>query len=122
VSEIGLVEMTRQRVRPSLGQMLSDTCPTCGGSGRVLSLESIEMRLERCLRRMRARSTEKRIELYLNPEVAFHMLSESAMRIVRLEKRFRTEIDVKDDPNLRREEFVARGSRKGEDLTYLMEP
>jgi ribonuclease G len=122
VSEIGLVEMTRQRVRPSLGQMLSDTCPTCGGSGRVLSLESIEMRLERCLRRLKARSTEKRIELYLNPEVAFHMLSESAMRIVRLEKRFRTEIDVKDDPNLRRDEFVARGSRKGEDLTYLMEP
>jgi ribonuclease G len=122
VSEIGLVEMTRQRVRPSLGQMLSDTCPTCGGSGRVLSLESIEMRLERCLRRMRGRSKENRIELYLNPEVAFHMLSESAMRIVRLEKRFRVEIDVKDDPNLRREEFVARSSRNGEALTYLMEP
>jgi len=50
------------------------------------------------------------------------MLSESAMRIVRLEKRFKTDIDVKDDPNLRREEFVARGCRKGEDLTYLMEP
>lgn len=122
VSEIGLVEMTRQRVRPSLGQMLSATCPTCGGSGRVLSLESIEMRLERCLRRMRGRSSEKRIELYLNPEVAFHMLSESAMRIVRLERRFKIEIDVKDDPNLRRDEFVARSSRTGEDLTYLMEP
>jgi ribonuclease G len=122
VSEMGLVEMTRQRVRPSLGQMLSDTCPTCGGSGRVLSLESIEMRMERCLRRLKSRSTEKRIELYLNPEVAFHMLSESAMRIVRMEKRFKIEMDVKDDPNLRREEFVARSSRTAEDLTYLMEP
>jgi ribonuclease G len=122
VSEMGLVEMTRQRVRPSLGQILSDTCPTCGGSGRVLSLESIEMRLERCLRRLKSRSTEKRIELYLNPEVAFHMLSESAMRIVRMEKRFRVEIDVKDDPNLRRDEFVARSSRNREDLSYLMEP
>jgi ribonuclease G len=122
VSEMGLVEMTRQRVRPSLGQMLSDTCPTCGGSGRVLSLESIEMRLERCLRRLKGRSNEKRVELFLNPEVAFHMLSESAMRIVRLERRFKVEIDVKDDPNLRRDEFVARSSRNGEDLTYLMEP
>jgi hypothetical protein len=44
------------------------------------------------------------------------------MRIVRLEKRFRMEIDVKDDPNLRREEFVARSSRRGEDLSHLMEP
>ena len=122
VSEIGLVEMTRQRVRPSMGQMLSDTCPTCGGSGRVLSLQSIEMRLERALRRMRARTKEKRIDLFVNPEAAFHLLSESAMRIVRLEKRFKMEIDVKDDPNLRREEFVARSGRRGEDLTHLMQP
>jgi ribonuclease G len=121
VSEMGLVEMTRQRVRPSLGQLLSETCQTCGGSGRSLSLESIEMRLERSLRRLRGRTSEKRIELYLNPELAFHMLSESARRIIRLEKRFKMEIDVKDDPSLRREEFVARSLRNREDLTYLMQ-
>jgi ribonuclease G len=120
VSEMGLVEMTRQRVRPSLAQLQSDTCPTCGGSGRVLSLKSIEMRLERALRRLRGRTKEKRIEVYLNPEAAFHMLSESAMRIVRLEKRFNMEIDVKDDPNLRRDEFTARSCRNGEDLTHLL--
>ena len=43
-------------------------------------------------------------------------------RIVRLEKRFKMEIDVKDDPNLRREEFVVRSSRRGEELTHLMQP
>jgi ribonuclease G len=121
VSEMGLVEMTRQRVRPSLGQLLSDTCPNCGGSGRVLSLVSIETRLERAMRRLKGRSKEKRIELYLNPEVAFHMLQEGAQRIIRLEKRFKLEIDVKDDPNLRRDEFVARSSRKGEDLSHLLQ-
>jgi ribonuclease G len=121
VSEMGLVEMTRQRVRPSLGQLLSETCPICGGSGRTLSLESIEMRLERALRRLRGRSSEKHVELYLNPELAFQMLSESARRIIRLEKRFRMEIDVKDDPSLRREEFVARSLRNGEDLTHFMQ-
>jgi ribonuclease G len=121
VSEMGLVEMTRQRVRPSLAQLQSDTCPTCGGSGRALSLESIEMRLERALRRLKGRSREKRIELYLNPELAFHMLQEGAQRIIRLEKRFKLEIDVKDDPNLRRDEFVARSSRNNEDLTRLLQ-
>ena len=121
VSEIGLVEMTRQRVRPSLMQFLGETCPSCGGSGRVLSLESIEMRIERLLKRMRTRCNEKRIELFLHPEVAFHMLSESARRIIRLEKRFKMEIDVKDDPNLRREEIYVRSSKTGEDLTFLTE-
>ena len=120
VSEIGLVEMTRQRVRPSLLQLLGETCPTCGGSGRVLSLKSIEGRVERHLRRLRARCREKRIEVFLNPEVAFHMLSESAHRIIRLERRFKMEIDVKDDPNLRRDEVLVRSSRTGEDLSHLI--
>ena len=120
VSEIGLVEMTRQRVRPSLLQLMGETCPTCGGSGRVLSLKSIEGRVERSLRRLNARCREKRIEVFLNPEVAFHMLSESAHRIIRLEKRFRMEIDVKDDPNLRRDEVLVRSSKTGEDLSHLI--
>jgi ribonuclease G len=120
VSEIGLVEMTRQRVRPSLLQLLGETCPTCGGSGRVLSLKSIEGRVERHLRRLRARCREKRIEVFLNPEVAFHMLSESAHRIIRLEKRFKMEIDVKDDPNLKRDEILVRSSKTGEDLSHLI--
>ncbi len=120
VSEIGLVEMTRQRVRPSLLQLLGETCPTCGGSGRVISLKSIEGRVERHLRRLRARCREKRIEVFLNPEVAFHMLSDSAHRIIRLEKRFRMEIDVKDDPNLRRDEVLVRSAKTGEDLSHLI--
>ena len=122
VSEMGLVEMTRQRVRPSLGQMLSETCPACSGAGRVLSLESIEMRLERMLKRLRARNSEKRLTVYLGPEVAFHMLSDRSRRIMRLEKQFGIEIDVKDDASLRRTDVVVRASRSGEDLTPLIEP
>jgi ribonuclease G len=121
VSEMGLVEMTRQRVRPSLGQMLSETCPACSGAGRVLSLESIEMRLERMLKRLRARNSEKRLTVYLGPEVAFHMLSDRSRRIMRLEKQFGIEIDVKDDASLRRTDVVVRASRSGEDLTPLIE-
>ncbi|MGQ9602806.1 MAG: Rne/Rng family ribonuclease [bacterium] len=121
VSEMGLVEMTRQRVRPSLNQILSEVCSCCNGSGLVLSLESIELKLERCLRRMVSRTNERKIEIFLNPEVAFHMLSENARRIVHLEKRFKLQVDVKDDPNLNRAEFVVRSLRNGEDLTPLVE-
>jgi ribonuclease G len=121
VSEIGLVEMTRQRVRPSLGQILSDTCPNCGGSGRVLSLESMEMRIERMLQRLKSRSSEKRIDIYLNPEVAFYMLSERSRRVMRLEKQFGIEIDVKDDAGLRRTDAVIRSSKTREDLSPLVE-
>jgi ribonuclease G len=47
VSELGLIEMTRQRVRPSLFQSLTEPCPHCGGSGRVFRPETVVRRVER---------------------------------------------------------------------------
>jgi hypothetical protein len=47
VSELGLIEMTRQRVRPSLWASQTTECPTCAGSGRVFKPEIVTRRLER---------------------------------------------------------------------------
>ena len=51
VSELGLVEMTRQRVRPSLWHSMTTDCPTCAGTGRVFTPEVVARRLERALKR-----------------------------------------------------------------------
>lgn len=45
-TRLGLVEMTRKRVRPSLGESLTTACPACGGRGRVLSPAEVAGRLE----------------------------------------------------------------------------
>src|SRR5206468_12267402 len=47
VSDLGLVEMTRQRVRPSLWQSMTIECPTCSGTGRVFRPEVVVRRMER---------------------------------------------------------------------------
>jgi hypothetical protein len=86
-----------------------------------LSLQSIEMRLERMLKRLKARTAEKRIEIYLSPEVAFHMLSDRSRRVLRLEKQFGMEIDLKDDASLKRTDVVVRSARTREDLSVLVE-
>lgn len=51
ISEFGLVEMTRKRTRESLEQVLLEPCPTCGGTGRVKSVETVAHELLRQLRR-----------------------------------------------------------------------
>ena len=56
VSELGLVEMTRQRVRPSLWHSMTTDCPTCAASGRVFTPEVVARRLERALKRAGARA------------------------------------------------------------------
>jgi len=70
VSDLGLVEMTRQRVRPSLFQTLTEICSHCGGAGRVYSPATVVRRVERSLNRIAAERKEKRIMVRLHPEVA----------------------------------------------------
>src|SRR5207248_2080822 len=52
VSDLGLIEMTRQRVRQSHYQSSTEACPTCNGTGRVLTPETIVRRMERSVKRM----------------------------------------------------------------------
>ncbi|UCF79311.1 MAG: Rne/Rng family ribonuclease [Candidatus Eiseniibacteriota bacterium] len=114
ISELGLVEMTRQRERPSLLHYFSEECPTCGGVGRVLSLESMSMRMERVLKRASVELGEKKLQLRVSPAVAVFLLEKRGPRLEQLEKRLGIEVDVVDDPSLGREDFkliLRRGHR-----------
>jgi ribonuclease G len=117
VSELGLVEMTRQRERPSLLHYFSEECPACGGVGRVLSLESMSMKIERMLKRAAAELGEKQIRLHVSPDVAVYLLEQRGARLERLEKRLGIELDIVDDPSLRREDLKILLKRGGKDVT-----
>ena len=76
VSDLGLVEMTRQRVRPSLFQTLTRSCEHCGGSGRTFTSPTVVRRVERSLKRAAASGNENAILVRVHPEVALHVLEE----------------------------------------------
>jgi ribonuclease G len=116
VSELGLIEMTRQRERSSLLHYYTEDCPHCGGLGKVPSPETMLVKLERALRRVAAMGDEKRITLRVNPEVALYFVEQEARRFAELEKRFKIQVDLKDDPQLKRGEMRVFNARK-QDLT-----
>jgi ribonuclease G len=116
VSDLGLIEMTRQRERSSLLHYYTEDCPSCGGLGKVPSPETMLVKLERAMRRVAALGTEKRITLRVAPEVALYFVEQEARRFGELEKRFSMEIDLKDDPALKRGEMRVLTARK-QDLT-----
>jgi len=122
VSELGLVEMTRQRERPSLLHYYSDDCPTCDGLGKILSLQSVSLKLERTLTRIGVNTQEKQIELRVSPEMAQYLFAETSERLARLEKKFKFEIDLRDDPRLRRSEIRVIFPRTNEDVTERFRP
>jgi ribonuclease G len=105
VSGLGLVEMSRQRVRPSLLSQLSDPCPYCTGTGKVLSMETTSNRIERLVQRISSATREKRLQIQANPTLALYLLEERGEQFRELCKALDLEINVLDDPTLHVEEF-----------------
>ena len=105
VSSLGLVEMTRQRVRPPLFHSLTDVCSSCGGAGRVYTPATVVRWIERSLRRAATSKEEKRIVVRVHPEVALRVVEEEPDFLRRLRKGTRLELDMRDDPLMRQDEF-----------------
>jgi ribonuclease G len=105
VSDLGLIEMTRQRVRPSLFQSLTSECTLCGGMGRVYTPATVVRRIERSLRRAASSNQEKQIVVRVHPEVALRVIEEEPGLLKRLRNRTRLRLDLRDDPLMRLDEF-----------------
>ena len=102
VSELGLIEMTRQRERSSLLHYYTEDCPHCDGLGKVPSPETMLVKLERAMRRVAVMGSEKKITVRVAPEVALFFVEQEGRRFAELEKRFRLRVELKDDPQLKR--------------------
>jgi len=117
VSELGLIEMTRQRVRPSLLQSMTASCPTCTGTGRVFRPEVVVRRMERSLKRVGADHKERQLAVRLHPEVALYLLEQEPNFLRQLEKQTGLELEVRDDPMMRLDEFRMMAKPAGRDVT-----
>jgi ribonuclease G len=105
VSDLGLVEVSRKRVRPSLLHFYSEECPYCKGTGKVLSFDSLATKIERWIRRVGTRTKESKIQLRVNSSLAVFLEEERKQFLEDLEKRYRMRIEIQDDPRLHREDF-----------------
>jgi ribonuclease G len=119
VSELGLVEMTRQRVRPSLWHSMTTDCPTCAGSGRVFTPEVVARRMERALRRAGHEHRERQLAVRLHPEVALYLLEEEPKLLQTLSKLTGIDLELRDDPMMRLDEFRLMSRPAGRDVTDL---
>ncbi len=105
VSDLGLVEMTRQRVRPAMSHYNSVNCPECKGMGRVLDENAIFARIERIIRRTGRKTLLPRIEVRVHPKRADYLLEEGFDRVAALENRYDLAVDVREDREMRMDDI-----------------
>ena len=100
ISAFGLLEMSRQRLRPSLVETSTQPCPHCGGTGSIRSTESTALYVLRSIEEegMRRRSAE--ICVYVPTTVALYILNQKRDSLVQLEARYAIRVLVAQDDAL----------------------
>jgi ribonuclease G len=105
-SELGLVEMTRQRTRESLNQRLCEPCPMCAGRGTVKAIATIGYEL---LRRIRREATMngplRELSANVHPDVASFLADHEPAALRELERELGIQITLRPAPTLQRDQF-----------------
>ncbi|WP_457669087.1 ribonuclease E [Thiolapillus sp.] len=97
ISRFGLMEMSRQRLRPSLGESAHQVCPRCDGQGHIRDVESLALSILRIIEEEALKENTGRVQAQLPVEVATFLLNEKRQPISEVEQRHK--IDVVLIPN-----------------------
>jgi ribonuclease G len=119
VSDLGLVEMTRQRVRASLWASMTMECPQCQGSGRVFTPEVVVRRIERALRRAILERREKNLAVRAHPEVVIYLKEEEPKLLAAVTKGSQLTVELRDDPTINPDQFRLMSRPAGRDVTEV---
>ncbi|MCS7229478.1 MAG: Rne/Rng family ribonuclease [Candidatus Kryptonium sp.] len=119
MTEFGLIQITRQRVRPSVFEKFSEPCPTCAGTGTIFLRDLILRKIERWFAKFKAISSERNIVLKLHPTVAKYMKTslKGRLKILKFILRYFIKVKVEADPTLSVEEFKVVSAKTGKELT-----
>src|SRR3990172_4779638 len=104
ISELGLIEMTRKRVRESITQLICEPCPYCEGNGMIKSKDTVIMEIYRELLK-ELPGKRRKATVYVHPIIAELLYSEKEFVLKELEKRFGKKVVVKTSSTLHQEQY-----------------
>lgn len=99
MSQFGIIEMTRQRIRPSLERSSLQDCPSCGGSGQVKTSESMSIEVMRLLHLAVHRTGIARVQVRVADAVAQYLLNRKRREIAELEEAGKLQVTILGVPH-----------------------
>lgn len=122
LTQLGLVELTRKKVRPSLSSLLERSCPYCDGTGRVLSEETVSMQACKEIRLLAAANDYPGILVEVHPSVAAFLIGGGGSHLRELEKEIGKQIVIKGTDSSHLEEVRVKGLSSKEEIEMLAAP
>ncbi len=100
ISRFGLLEMSRQRLRPSLGESSHNICPRCNGQGTIRSVESLSLSILRVMEEEAMKEKTDKLITEVPVEVATYLLNEKRQAVLDIEERQQINILLIPNVNL----------------------
>ena len=114
ISRFGLMEMSRQRLRPSLGESTHLSCPRCSGMGTIRSVESMALAVLRLIGEEVRKDRTTRVIAQLPVDVSTFLINEKREWLHRLESQREIDIVLVPDPNMQTPNYSIRRVRDDE--------
>jgi len=118
ISQLGLMEMTRQRAQESLSDTIYENCPYCGGRGVVKTSMTTSVELHRTLNTVMRKYQDDvhDFRVILNPDVLKRLKEEDEELLIELERRYAGRLMFRGDPTYHHEKFIVTDANTGAEL------
>ena len=117
ITQLGLLQITRQRIRQAISERLTDTCNVCDGAGRIRSRSVILHSIERWLTSFRAQNLDFSVELIVHPSMAEYLTEGAISRLSKLMIKHFVKIKLDINDNINPDEFTFVSTRTFRDIT-----
>ena len=114
ISRFGLMEMSRQRLRPSLGETAGHVCPRCVGTGYIRDLRSLALALLRLIEEEGSKDKTGEVRAQVPVDIATFLLNEKRLQIRSIENRNRIRVVIIPNPHMQTPQFEVKRLRDNE--------
>ena len=119
ISRFGLLEMSRQRLSPSLGESSHHICPRCQGTGKIRDNESLSLSILRLIEEEALKENTKQVHTIVPVQIASYLLNEKRKAVHNIEKRHNVDVLVVPNEAMETPHFSVFRLRDGEELNVL---
>jgi ribonuclease G len=123
ISQLGLMEMTRQRHSESVRSAVYDDCPYCKGRGKVKSVVTmsveIQRKLQEILKKRTRDETDFQLRIVVHPTVLDRLRTEDEKHLIEMEKRYFGKLSFRADTGMHAEQFKIVNVETGEELASV---
>ena len=119
ISRFGLLELSRQRLRPSLNESSTHVCPRCSGQGFIRDNESLALSILRLIEEEALKDNTEQVIAQVPVDVAAYLLNEKRQAVLKLEQRHNVQLLIIPNTRLETPHFEVSRFRSGEESDAL---